>query len=52
MLIYINTIKCCACETLDLVQISISMKTVTVVVRVVSVQSFQLCSASRLFETG
>ena len=26
MLIYINTIKCCACETLDLVQISITMK--------------------------
>ena len=25
MLIYINTIKCCACETLDLVQISITM---------------------------
>ena len=25
MLIYINTIQCCACETLDLVQISITM---------------------------
>ena len=25
MLIYSNTIKCCACETLDLVQISITM---------------------------
>ena len=26
MLIYVNTIKCCACETLNLVQCSITMK--------------------------
>ena len=25
MLIYVNTIKCCACETLNLVQSSITM---------------------------
>ena len=25
MLIYVNTIKCCACETLNLVQCSITM---------------------------
>ena len=25
MLIYVNTIKCCACETLNLVHISITM---------------------------
>ena len=47
MLIYVNTIKCCACKTLNLVQSSIP---VTVVVHVV--QSFQLGSASRSFEAG
>ena len=57
MLIYVNTIKCCACETLNLVQSSIPMnvyecQAVTVVVHVVSVQSFQLGSASRSFEAG
>ncbi len=43
---YVNTIKRCACETLNQVQCSITLNVK------LSVQSFQLASAGKSFEAG
>ena len=40
MLIYVNTIKCCACETLNLVQCSITMNVKLLKIRVVIIIAY------------